>query len=370
MKELRPKDPQEFQNFVRMDMTCFEKLLSMIENRIKKCDIVIREAISPSRWLVVTLQFLATGESFKSLAFSHRIAQPIISKVVVDICTAICDTLKDQYLKAPSTEEEWNKITKEFDELWQFPNCIGAMDGKRIAFAPPRTAGSAYFSYKKFHSVVLLAIVDARYQFSLIDIGCNGRVSDGGVYAHSLINSALLENWLNVPQQKSLPGANIEVPYVILAGDAFHLEPYIIKPYRDCQNQKSKQIFNYRLSRGRRVVENTFGILANCFRVLLSTIPVSVGKVELTVQTLCILHNYLIEEAGTTYLTAADTENTDLCNINNGSWRGEKSLSIIPQKSGNRSSLCARVVREKFCKFFSTTRYASWQWEAVKKYNF
>ncbi|XP_047112265.1 uncharacterized protein LOC124789022, partial [Schistocerca piceifrons] len=244
---------------------------------------VMREAISPSRRLAVTLRFLATGESFKSLAFSHRIAQPTISNVIVDVCTAICETLKDQYLKAPSTEEEWNKIAKEFDELWQFPNCIGAMDGKHIAFAPPQTAGSTYFNYKKFHSVVLLAIVDARYRFSLIDIGCNGRVSDGGVYANSLISSALRENWL---------------------------------------------------------------------------------------KTLCILHNYLIEEADTTYVTAADTENTDLCTINNGSWRGEKSLSSIPQQSGNRTSLCAREVREKFCEFFSTTGYVSWQWEAIKKYNF
>ncbi|XP_049943445.1 uncharacterized protein LOC126424754 isoform X9 [Schistocerca serialis cubense] len=107
MKEPRPEDPQEFRNFVRMDMACFKKLLSMIENRIRKCDTVMREAISPSRKLVVTLRFLATGESFKSLAFSHRIAQPTISKAVVDVCTAICNTLKDQYLKAPATEEEW-----------------------------------------------------------------------------------------------------------------------------------------------------------------------------------------------------------------------------------------------------------------------
>ncbi|XP_049769195.1 uncharacterized protein LOC126106842 [Schistocerca cancellata] len=370
MKELRPEDPQEFQNFIRMDMACFEKLLSLIENGIRKCDTVMREAITPSRKLVVTLRFLATGESFKSLAFSHRIAQPTISKVVVDVCTAICNTLKDQYLKAPATEEEWEKIAKEFDELWQFPNCIGAMDGKHIAFAQPRTAGSAYFSYKKFHSIVLLAIVDARYRFSLIDIGCNARVCDGGVYASSLISNALQENWLKIPQQKSLPGTNIEVPCVVLADDAFHLKPHIMKPYRDCQHQKPKQIFNYRLSRGRRVVENAFGILANRFRVLLSTIRLPVQKVELIVQTLCILHNYLIEEADSTYLSDADTENTDLCTINNGSWRAEESLSSISRQSGNHTSLCAREVREKFCEFFSSSGYVSWQWEAVKKYNF
>ncbi|XP_047109469.1 uncharacterized protein LOC124777955 [Schistocerca piceifrons] len=99
MKELRPEDPQEFRSFVRMDMACFEKLLPMIEDGIKKCDTVTREATSPSRRVVVILRFLATGESFKSLAFSHRIAQPTISKFVVDVRTAICNTLKDQHHK-------------------------------------------------------------------------------------------------------------------------------------------------------------------------------------------------------------------------------------------------------------------------------
>lgn len=243
------------------------------------------------------------------------------------------------------------------------------MDGKHVAFAPPRAAGSTYFNYKKFHSLVLLAVVDARYRFTLVDIGCNGRVSDGGVYANSAISTALRENLLNIPQEKTLPGSNIKVPHVIVADDAFHLETYLLKPIRDCETLFD-QIFNYRTSRVRRVVENVFGILANRFRILLTTIRLSPEKVELIILTLCILHNFLIDEADSTYLTTADVEDTNQCTIGNGSWRDNKPLPSLPQQGGNRTGLHAREVREMFSRYFNSIGYVPWQWEAVKKYNF
>ncbi|XP_047101009.1 uncharacterized protein LOC124719871 [Schistocerca piceifrons] len=152
-----------------------------------------------------------------------------------------------------------------FDELWQFPNCLGAMDGKHVAIAAPRSADSLYYNYKKFNSIVLLAIVDAKYWFSLIDIGCNGRVSDGGVFQQCKISSALRENWLQVPQEKVLKNSNISLPHVVVADDAFRLQSYSMKPYKDYKNETHKNVFNYRLSRARRVVENAFGILSNLF---------------------------------------------------------------------------------------------------------
>ena len=79
-------------------------------------------------------------------------------------------------------------MAAQFNELWNFPNCIGAMDGKHIQMRRPINSGSYYFNYKGFFSIVLLGLVDADYKFIYIDVGCNGRISDGGVYRNSSLS--------------------------------------------------------------------------------------------------------------------------------------------------------------------------------------
>ena len=137
------------------------------------------------------------------------------------------------------------------------------MDGKHILIKPPPNSGSYYFNYKKSSNIVLLAIVDANYRFIYTDIGCNGRISDGDVYRNCNIVKALENNSLIIPQASYLAGTNTLFPYVIVANDAFAVKPYLLKSYSQVGLTKEKHIFNYRLSRVRRVVENAFGILAN-----------------------------------------------------------------------------------------------------------
>ena len=66
--------------------------------------------------------------------------------------------------------------------MWQFPHCIGAIDGKHIALFSPVNSGSTYFNYKGFLSIVLLALVDADYKLTYVDIGCQGPISDGRIF--------------------------------------------------------------------------------------------------------------------------------------------------------------------------------------------
>ena len=73
------------------------------------------------------------------------------------------------------------------------------MDGKHVLIRPPPNSGSYYFNYKHSFSVVLLAVVDANYRFLYVDVGCNGRVSDGGVFRNSSLNTAFERNSLNIP---------------------------------------------------------------------------------------------------------------------------------------------------------------------------
>ncbi len=92
----------QFQNFCRMSFKDFEYLLSLIELAIRKQDTNYRDAISPKERLVITLRFMATGDSFSSLMYTFKVSKSSVSRIVQDVCRALKDALK-QYVGS-STE--------------------------------------------------------------------------------------------------------------------------------------------------------------------------------------------------------------------------------------------------------------------------
>lgn len=79
--------------------------------------------------------------------------------------------------QVPRTPEEWENVAAGFQEGWQFPNCLGAIDRKHVNVRSPQLSGSMYFNYKGTFSIVLMAVVDADYRFLYVDAGTQGRVS-------------------------------------------------------------------------------------------------------------------------------------------------------------------------------------------------
>ena len=150
-----------------------------------------------------------------------------------------------------------------------------------------------YFKYKGTFSIVLLALVDADYRFIYVDVGCNGRIGDSGVFRNSTLSKALENNSLNVPESRALDDMETTVPFTIVADDVFPLKPYIMKPYGNRGLTTEERIFNYRLSRACRIVEKAFGILASRFRIFLTTIPLTAENMQKVVLASCVLHNFL-----------------------------------------------------------------------------
>src|SRR5688572_9634119 len=101
-------------------------------------------------------------------------------------------------------ENDWLGIANDFWRKWNVVNCCGALDGKHILIRAPEGTGSQYFNYKSQFSIVLLAVVNANYEFIFVDVGTNGRVSDGGVFAQSKLGKAISKNKLPLPPKKKL----------------------------------------------------------------------------------------------------------------------------------------------------------------------
>ena len=103
-----------------------------------------------------------------------------ISQIIPEVCKALYDVLKDEYLSPPSRREQWKQIAQQFDAKWQFPHAVVAIDGKHINVQAPPNSGSECFNYKKFITIVLLAIADAK--FISFDLGSPGIQSDSGIF--------------------------------------------------------------------------------------------------------------------------------------------------------------------------------------------
>lgn len=213
-----------------------------------------------------------------------------------EICSVITRNLLPLYL-SPPTEQQCIQIANNYWKRWQMPNCFGAIDGKHIILKCPPNSGSSYYNYKKQHSIVLMAVADYRYKFTLVDIGAYGGNSDGGIFADSEIGVSLRNNTLNLPEgTAALPNCNIATPGFFVADDAFQLSTRIMKPYSGKQLSNKKQIFNYRISRARQTIECAFGIYSNkwnIFHKTLCMLPITADKVV----TACVfLHNFIMTE--------------------------------------------------------------------------
>lgn len=157
-------------------------------------------------------------------------------------------------------------------------------------------------------------------------------------------------------KKKKLPGSDRVLPHVILGDEAFRLHPNIMKPYtqQSARQHKSKAVFNYRLSRARRVTENAFGLLSQVFRVFYQPINLDSTTCDDLILVACCLHNLLrdayLEENGRAFFEEPDSSTTLQTN------------NLIPMTRGSGfTSAEGFLVRDSFKDFFNNEGSVSWQ---------
>ena len=266
-------------------------------------------------------------------------------------------------MQFPKTEEEWKCIAKDFDDKWNFPHCLGAVDGKHIQIIPPVNSGSYYYNYKGQHSLVLMAICNANYEFILCDFGTNGRVSDGGVIDDTVFYEKLKNGTLKLPAPSKINNTDTFLPFVFVGDEAFALRSDFLKPFNRKQLDNDKRIFNYRLSRSRRMIENVFGIWAARFHIFHTAINMKLDNIDKVVMACCTLHNFLRRNRRDYYTPATcfDVEDLDTGNIHLGLRPEPNTLLDLQNGSHRHASAQASRVREKFMNYFNSEVSVPWQ---------
>ncbi|CAM4723228.1 unnamed protein product [Leuciscus chuanchicus] len=240
LQELRLDDGR-FQRYFRLSRAQFDDLLSRIGARITLQDTNYRRSIPAAERLSICLRFLATGDSFRTIASSYRVGVSTVCQIVAQVVTAIWDCLAEDYMAVPTTED-WRSIAEGFQERWNFP-----------------------------------------------------LTSDGGILANSAFGQALLAGTLHLPPDHPLPGAEDRgpQPHVFVADEAFPLRRNLMRPFPGRTLPPERRVFNYRLSRARLVVENAFGILSSQWRMYRRLIEVHPEVAEKCVKATCVLHNFM-----------------------------------------------------------------------------
>ncbi|KAL4090147.1 hypothetical protein QTP88_025046 [Uroleucon formosanum] len=339
------KYEDKFFNYLRMSVNSFDELMEQLREDLTGQQTNMRECISPVEKLVVTL----SGCSFTELHHEYRLGISTISGFVAQVCEAIWNRLKDEFMPQPSTQM-WLEISNKFEKCANFPNCIGAVDGKHIRVIKPTDTGSLYFNYKHYFSIVLIGVCDSNYSFVAIDVGAYGKSSDSSIFKESMFYKKMMKNTLNIPDPKPISTLNAEpMPHVIVGDEAFGLSENIMRPYGGKNLTVTKKIFNYRLSRARRYIECTFGILSNKWRIFHRPLNVKLDLAQNIIKSCCILHNFVRARDGYRYddtLTVQGLENIENTNM-------------------TRGSQTAQTVRDKYANYFVTDGEVEWQYSKI-----
>ena len=138
----------------------------------------------------VTSRYLATGDAITTIAYNFWIGVSTARQIILDFYMAIWDVPAPIYTPVPS-EDKSKSIADDFYESWNFPNCIGATDGKHVMIQCPFNSGSLFYNYKSYFSIMLLAVAPANYRFIMVDVGAYGSSNDSGVLNHTTFLSNL-----------------------------------------------------------------------------------------------------------------------------------------------------------------------------------
>ncbi|XP_018364610.1 PREDICTED: putative nuclease HARBI1 [Trachymyrmex cornetzi] len=242
-----------------------------------------RKSIHPGKQLLITLWFLATPDSYRSIHVQFGVGKATAFRVIRRVTYAV-HCLAPRFIQWPKGEV-LNRTIEEFSKTRGFPNVIGALDGSYIKIRAKTKDAASYICRKQFHAIHLQAVCDAKRLFTHCYAGPVGSVHDSRVFRNSP-----LAHYIEAPNEY------FPLDTHIVADSAYAIHPYVMVPFRDNGHLTARQKnFNFCLSSTRIRIEQAFAALKIRFRILLDCLPLTdIKKIPETILACCTLHNICI----------------------------------------------------------------------------
>ena len=273
-------DDSTFQSHVRVNRRQFQSLLCLIGQLRNTEDIASRgrEKIEPWKELLILLWYMANQNSFREIGDKFGITTSSAYRVVVRMISYFCKILPDVITRWTDEEKETNAVQCKI--VTGLDGVIGAIDGCHIRISRPPKHGDDYMNRKGYYSVLLQGICDFDGKLRDVFVGAPGKVHDARLLRLSPISREVDTVFGN---RWKLLGDSAYISH------DFH---FIRTPKQDNGLLTRRDLTaNAALSRGRVIIENTFGRLKCRFRRIRDVQNILLPNVIGVILVACALHN-------------------------------------------------------------------------------
>ncbi len=288
---------ERFKKTFRVTRKTFDYILAKIQHAIQK-ETVAEDPISPKYRVAVRLYRLARGDYLYTISELTGIGESTACEIVIEVRKAIVECFwKEAVTKHfPRTKQELENAMMLIDQEWQFPFSFAAVDGSHIPIpCPPGGAEVAneYHNFKNFYSIILMALVDAKYRVIWASCGYPSNSHDIIIFQSTDVYADMNKGQFPSISHKE---GDVEIPPLILGDGGFSFHTWLMKPYSQAVLTNEQKYFDYRLSRGRMVTEGAFGKFKGRWRILFKKCESTAVTVK-TVTLACVaLHNICIDQ--------------------------------------------------------------------------
>ena len=194
-------------------------------------------------------------------------------------------------------------------------------------------------------------------------------VNDSGIWNKISLLQGIQDGSVELPDDQKLSNGEI-TPYIFLGDDTSALKCFMMKPFPQQCLTGERRVYDSRHSKAGRISENLFGILANRWRIILTTINLEPKYVENVNLAALIFHKMVIESPNmvNVYRPASFTD----CilkdeEVSEGEWCTnvvtDSCYTLQVPRTGHNTSLYAKSVREQFRNYFLNEGALEWQWK-------